>query len=101
LADEARDAEQVMANRTAWRICRDNSWWSAFEKKRAKIGKKPGPSVHDDLCKVTDYTGRIRHAFSAEEVNALRLTDVTEYKTAEGTFYLCAIKDVFSNRIVG
>ncbi|SDC87813.1 hypothetical protein F610DRAFT_02930 [Streptomyces sp. LaPpAH-199] len=27
-ADEARGAGSVMADRTAWRICRDNRWWS-------------------------------------------------------------------------
>ena len=27
--------------------------------------------------------------------------DITEHKTAEGKLYLCAIKDVYSNRIVG
>ncbi|WP_326827149.1 hypothetical protein [Streptomyces sp. NBC_01751] len=26
LADEARSAGAAMADRTAWRICRDNSW---------------------------------------------------------------------------
>ena len=26
LLDEARDAGQVMADRTAWRICSDNGW---------------------------------------------------------------------------
>lgn len=31
----------------------------------------------------------------------LWLTDITEHKTAEGKLYLCAIKDVFSGRIVG
>lgn len=31
----------------------------------------------------------------------LWLTDITEHRTAEGKLYLCAIKDVFSNRIVG
>jgi transposase InsO family protein len=29
------------------------------------------------------------------------LTDITEHRTAEGKLYLCAIKDVYSNRIVG
>jgi putative transposase len=29
------------------------------------------------------------------------LADVTEHRTAEGKLYLCAIKDVYSNRIVG
>ncbi len=36
LADEAGDAGESMADRTAWRICRDNGWWSAFGKKRGK-----------------------------------------------------------------
>ena len=30
--------------RTAWRICSDNGWWSVFGKKRGKNGKKPGPA---------------------------------------------------------
>ena len=29
------------------------------------------------------------------------LTDITEHPTGEGKLYLCAVKDVFSNRIVG
>jgi transposase InsO family protein len=29
------------------------------------------------------------------------LTDITEHPTQEGKLYLCAIKDAFSNRIVG
>jgi putative transposase len=101
LADEARDAGQAMADRTAWRIASENGWWSAFGKKRAKNGKKPGPAVHDDLCTVTDDKGRIRHEFAADRPNQLWLTDITEHKTSEGKLYLCAIKDVFSNRIVG
>ena len=102
LADEARDAGQPMADRTAWRICRDNAWWSAFGKKRGRNGKKPGPAVHDDLCTVTDENGRVRHEFTAEAPNELRLTDITEQRTTtEGKLYLCAVKDVFSNKIVG
>jgi hypothetical protein len=31
----------------------------------------------------------------------LWLADITEHKTSAGKLYLCAIKDVFSNRIVG
>ncbi len=33
--------------------------------------------------------------------NELWLTDITEHPTDEGKLYLCAIKDVYSNRIVG
>ncbi len=81
-----------MCERTAWRICRDNQWWSVFGKKRGKNGKRPGPPVHDDL---------VKRDFSADDVNELWLTDITEHWTDEGKLYLCAIKDVFSGRIVG
>ena len=101
LADEAREVGEAMADRTAWRICRDNGWWSAFGKKRGANGKKPGPAVHDDLCAVVDEKGRIRHEFTADGPNRLWLTDITEHRTAEGKLYLCAVKDVFANRIVG
>jgi hypothetical protein len=93
LLDEARDAGESMAERTAWRICSDNGWWSAFGKKKARgKGKKPGPPVHDDL---------VQRNFTAEAANQLWLTDITEHRTGEGKLYLCAIKDVYSNRIVG
>lgn len=102
LADEARQAGEAMADRTAWRICRDNAWWSTFGKKRGRNGKKPGPAVHDDLRTVTDANGRVRHEFSAERPNQLWLTDITEHRTTtQGKLYLCAVKDVFSNKIVG
>ena len=92
LAGEAETAGQRMCERTAWRICRDNRWWSAFGKKRGKNGKRPGPPVHDDL---------VKRDFTADDVNELWLTDITEHWTDEGKLYLCAIKDVFSGRIVG
>jgi transposase InsO family protein len=101
LADEARDVGEKMADRTVWRIASENGWWSAFGKKRGRNGKKPGPAVHDDLCTVTDEKGRTRHVFAADRPNQLWLTDISEHKTAEGKIYLCAVKDVFSNRIVG
>lgn len=101
LADEARDAGEGMVERTAWKIASSNGWWSVFGKKRAKNGKRPGPAVHDDLCTVTDQNGKVRHVFAAEGPNELWLTDITEHETAEGILYLCAIKDVFGNKIVG
>jgi putative transposase len=101
LADEAEIAGEPMAVRTAWRLCSDNAWFSAFGKARAKNGKKPGPPVHDDLCVVTDADGRVRHEFRATAVNELWLTDITEHRTDEGKLYMCAIKDVYSSRIVG
>lgn len=91
LVEEARDAGVPMAERTAWRICANNRWWSVFGKKRAKNGKT-GPPVHDD---------RVERDFTAGMPNTLWLSDITEHWTREGKLYLCAIKDVFSNRIVG
>jgi transposase InsO family protein len=93
LADEARQAGQPMSDRTAWRIASANGWWSAFGKKRARgKSRKAGPPVHDDL---------VQRQFTADGPNRLWLTDITEHRTAEGKLYLCAIKDVFSGKIVG
>lgn len=101
LADEVGDAGEPMSDRTAWKITSENGWWSAFGKKKGKNGKQPGPAVHDDHCAVTDEDGRIRHVFTADGPNQLWLTDITEHWTTEGKLYLCAIKDAFSNKIVG
>lgn len=75
LADEAREAGQAMADRTAWRIASQNGWWSAFGKKKARGGKKAGPPVHDDL---------VGRDFTAGAPKRLWLTDITEHRTAEG-----------------
>ncbi|WP_460002364.1 IS3 family transposase [Microbacterium xylanilyticum] len=101
LADEARDNGEAMSDRTAWRIASSNGWFSAFGKPKRGKGRRPGPPVHDDLCAVVDEDGRVRHVFTAEAPNELWLTDITEHRTAEGKLYLCAIKDVYSGRIVG
>ena len=101
LLDEARDAGESMAERTAWRLCSDMGWWSAFGKPKRGKAKKPGPPVHDDLCAVVDKHGVIRHEFKASGPNELWIGDITEHKTAEGKLYCCAFKDVYSNRIVG
>ena len=81
-----------MAERTAWALCSAMSWWSAFGKPRRGKAGRPGPPVHDD---------RVQRIFTAPPPNRLWLTDITEHPTAEGKPYLCAIKDVHSNRFVG
>lgn len=73
LLDEARIDGEPMAARTAWSICRDNGWWSAFGKKSRGKSKKAGPPVHDDL---------VQRMFRADGPNQLWLTDITEHKTA-------------------
>ncbi len=101
LVDEAREAGESMAERTAWRICSQLGWWSVFGKPKRGKAKRPGPPVHDDLCAVVDEQGRVRHEFTADAPNELWVTDITEHWTGEGKLYVCAIKDVYSNRIVG
>ncbi len=92
LADEARLAGHAVCDRTVWRICRDNGWWSVFGKPTSRKRTKAGTPAHDDL---------VRRDFTADAPNELWLADITEHWTAEGKLYLCAIKDCFSNRIVG
>lgn len=94
LADEVRQLEEHagVSDRAVWRICRDHGWWSRFGKPKQRKGSKPGTPAHDDL---------VRRDFTAAAPNELWLTDITEHWTREGKLYLCAIKDVFSNRIVG
>ncbi len=47
------------------------------------------------------HEDRVRRQLRADRPNQLWLWDVTEHPTAEGKLCLCAIKDVFSNRVVG
>jgi hypothetical protein len=48
--------------------------------------------VRDDL---------VTRRFTAEGPDRVWVTDITEHPTAEDKLYLCAIKDVYSGRIVG
>jgi transposase InsO family protein len=66
LVEEALGTGEAMAERTAWRICTENKWWSVFGKKRGKNGKT-GPPVHDDL---------VERDFTAHEPNHLWLSDI-------------------------
>jgi transposase InsO family protein len=93
LVDELEAAGHQTGERRAWRLCSQQKLWSTTTKKgRRGSGKTPGPAVHDDL---------VERTFSAVAPNLLWLTDITEHPTVEGKLYCCAIKDVFSNRIVG
>lgn len=62
-----------------------------FAKKRG-LTRKAGPPVHDDL---------VKWDFSTAGPTRIWRTGISEYRTGEGKLYLCAIKDVHSNRIVG
>jgi transposase InsO family protein len=92
LADEVRAVGWVVSDRVVWRICRDMGWWSVFGKPKTRKASKPGTPAHDDL---------VRRRFSADTPNETWVADLTEHRTSEGKLYCCAIKDLFSNRIVG
>lgn len=77
-------------NRVA-RLCSPERIWSIFARKRG-LNRRSGPPVHDDL---------VQRQFSAQVANRVWLADITEHRTDEGKLYLCAAKDVYSNRIVG
>lgn len=93
IADELESHGQRSCERRIWRLCRAQRIWSTTTKKGRKAhGKTPGPPVHDDL---------VQRVFSAPAPDVVWLTDITEHPIIEGKLYCCAVKDVFSNRIVG
>ena len=93
LADELELLGHQVGERRVWRLCSQQKLWSSTVRKgRRGSGKTPGAAVHDDL---------VRRDFTAPAPDTVWVTDITEHPTAEGKLYCCAIKDVFSNRIVG
>jgi hypothetical protein len=92
LFDEITAAGHDVSERTVWKICSANEWWCSFGKKKRRGKGKPGAPAHDDL---------VRREFTAPGPNLLWLTDITEHWTSEGRLYVCAVKDVWSNRVVG
>ena len=91
ISDELETLGCVASENRVQRLCSLQRIWSIHAKKRG-MNRRPGPPVHDDL---------VKRDFTAPAANVLWLTDITEHHTGEGKLYLCAIKDAFSNRIVG
>ncbi len=92
IADELQASGHEASERRVWRLCSQQQLSSLTIKRARKHGKKPGPPVCDDL---------VERDFTATVINELWLTDMTEHYTSEGKLYMCAVKDVFSNRVVG
>lgn len=93
LADELRADGWDVSDRTVWRICSANGWWASFTlKARNRKSKNPSTPAHDDL---------VQRDFTADGPNELWVSDITEHRTGEGKLYLCVIKDLWSNRIIG
>jgi len=91
IADELPGRGIIAGENRVARLCSQQRIWSVFAKKRG-LNRKSGPPVHDDL---------VARRFTAQKPNQLWLTDITEHRTDAGKLYLCAIKDVYSNKIVG
>lgn len=91
IADELPGQGIIAGENRVQRLCSLQGIWSVFAKKRG-LNRKPGPPVHDDF---------VKRDFTAEKANELWLTDITEHPTKDGKLYLCAVKDVYSGRIVG
>lgn len=91
LCDQAAERGLVMSERTAWKLCNSAGIKAKIVRKGPKASKSL-PAIHDDL---------VQRNFTAVKPNQVWLTDITEHPTREGKLYLCAVKDLFSNRIVG
>lgn len=91
IADELTSRGHRVSERRVWRLCRDQRLWSVHARRRGRH-RRPGPPVHDDL---------VQQVFTTDAPNRCWLADLTEHPTAEGKLYLCAVKDLFSGRIVG
>lgn len=91
IADELAVRGIVAGENRVARLCSQQRIWSVHANKRG-LNRKAGPPVHDD---------HVNKVFTAPAPNLVWLTDITEHSTSEGKLYLCAIKDVYSNRIVG
>ena len=91
LLDELQSQGHKVSARRVWRLCSEQRIWASFVKK-SRSGKKPGPPVHDEL---------VKREFSAEAIDQIWFTDITEHRTAEGKLYLCSLMDARSCRLVG
>ena len=100
LTDELADAGITASENRVARLCQVAGIHASHHRRRGKAGR-PRPAVHDDLLAVVDEDGRVRHEFTATAPNLVWLTDITEHPTGEGKLYLCAVKDCYSNKIVG
>ena len=92
LVDEARDAGgEPMAGADGVEALLQLGWCRRSGGSEAN-GKQPGPPVHDDL---------VHRDFTADAANQLWMADITGHWTGEGKLCPCAVKDVYSNRIIG
>ena len=90
LADDLHDLGYEISERRVWRLCKIGIQSTFAKRKRRYL--RAGAPVGDDL---------VQRDFTAATLDEKWLVDITEHWTGEGKLYLCAFKDVCSNRIVG
>lgn len=88
LTEEALDAGEAMAERTAWRICTENKWWSLRQEARQER-QRPGHRFTTISSSETP---------PADGPNQLWLSDITEHRTSEGKRATSVRSRAFSNR---
>ena len=91
LADDLHDLGYDISERRVWRLCKVAGIQSVITKRKRRY-RRAGAPVGDDL---------VQRDFTASGLNEKWLVDITEHWTGEGRLYMCAFKDVCSNRIVG
>lgn len=91
LADDLHDLGYNISERRVWRLCRVAGIQSVIAKCKRRY-RRAGAPVGDDL---------VERDFTADGLDEKWLTDITEHSTGESKLYLCVLKDVCSNRIVG
>lgn len=91
LADEMQGLGYAVTERRVWRLCKQAGIRSVITKRKGRASRAGAP-VGDDL---------VERQFTAQGPNRLWLTDITEQWTNEGRLYMCAVKDVWSNKVVG
>lgn len=91
IADELHAKGQHVSERKVWKLCSQAGIFSQILPSKPK-GKKADPAIGEELLQ--------RH-FHAEGLNVAWVVDITEHWTGTGKVYVCALKDVYSRRIVG
>ncbi len=77
------------------RLMREQGWQGAFVRR----GWRRSCTVSDPAA--TPAPDRVQRNFTAEAPNRLWVADATRIPCGEGTFWLAAVRDAYSNRIVG
>jgi transposase InsO family protein len=77
------------------RLMRSQGWQGAYLRRKFRYATTIQDGTHPPAADL------VNRDFTAEGPNRLWVADVTEIVYVGGKFYLAAVRDVFSNRIVG